>query len=216
MSKTGDKEHWERVYSDRKPSDVSWYQLHPEHSLALIENCVAGSAARIIDVGGGASTLVDHLLDAGYHHISVLDIARQAIRRAQARLGSRTGTVTWIEQDITRPLTGKTYDIWHDRAVFHFLTDPADRAGYIANLEQALRPGGHAIIATFAEDGPSECSGLQVVRYSPKSLSDVMGDALRLVETRQEEHHPPHGGVQRFIYCRFIRIPTGSTAAGQA
>lgn len=215
MPTAGDKEHWEQVYSDRKPSDVSWYQLHPEHSLALIEHCAAGSAARILDVGGGASTLADHLLDAGYRHISVLDIAHKAIERAQARLGSRAGTVTWIEQDITSPLTGEAWDIWHDRAVFHFLTEPEARTRYIANLKQALRPGGNAIIATFAEDGPTECSGLQVVRYSPESLSDVMGNALRLVETLQEEHHTPHGGVQRFVYCRFIRMQTDSVVAGQ-
>lgn len=205
------KEHWAQVYSDRKPTDVSWYQLHPEHSLALIENCAAGNAARIIDVGGGASALVDHLLDAGYQHISVLDIANKAIKQAQARLGSRAGTVNWIEQDVAIPLSGEAYDIWHDRAVFHFLTSSEEQARYIANLKQALRPGGHAIIATFAEDGPNECSGLQVARYSPESLSDAMGGVLRLVETREEEHHTPNGGVQRFIYCRFKLV----TSTGQ-
>ena len=210
---SGRKEHWEQIYSDKKPTDVVWYQLHPEHSLALIEACAVGSGARIIDVGGGASTLVDHLLAAGYRHISVLDISHNAIERAQARLGSQAEAVTWIEQDVIGSPPGHGYDIWHDRAVFHFLTSPDERARYIANLKQALRPGGQAIIATFAEDGPSECSGLEVARYSPESLSNTLGETLRLVETRQEEHHTPHGGVQRFIYCRFSHLNTGTAAA---
>lgn len=206
---TARKQHWEQVYSDKKPTDVSWYQLHPEYSLALIEACAAGSGARIIDVGGGTSTLVDHLLTAGYRHISVLDIAGTAIRQAQARLGARASEITWLEEDVTRYPFTQDFAIWHDRAVFHFLTSPEDRNRYLANLKQALKPGGHAIIATFAEDGPSECSGLAVMRYSPESLSNILGGSLRLVETRQEEHHLPHGGVQRFIYCRFRRLGTG-------
>ena len=213
MTATGDKEHWDKVYSNRKPTDVSWYQQHPQYSLALIEDCMAGPGARIIDVGGGASTLVDHLLDAGYRNISVLDIAHRAIAQAQARLGSRSGTVTWIEQDVAIPLPGEAYDIWHDRAVFHFLTSSEEQARYLANLDQAVKPDGHVIIATFAEDGPTLCSGLEVMRYSPESLSTVMGNTLRLVETRQEEHHTPDGGVQRFIYCRFIHKKSGSAVA---
>jgi SAM-dependent methyltransferase len=204
----GKKQHWEQVYSDRKPTDVSWYQLHPEYSLALIEACAAGTAARILDVGGGASTLVDYLLAAGYRHVNVLDIAGTAIQQAKARLGARASEITWLEQDVTRYPFAQDFDIWHDRAVFHFLTSPEERARYIANLKQALKPGGYAIIATFAEDGPTECSGLDVMRYSPKSLSEVMGGLLRLVETREEEHHTPNGGVQRFIYCRFKLVKT--------
>jgi len=209
----GKKQHWERVYSDRKPKDVSWYQLHPEYSLALIEACSAGTDAHILDVGGGASTLVDHLLAAGHRHVSVLDIAGTAIQLAKSRLGSQAKAVTWIEQDVTGSLPGHGYDIWHDRAVFHFLTRADERTRYIANLIKALKPGGHAIIATFADDGPSDCSGLEVTRYSPESLSGTMGESLRLIETRQEEHHTPNGGVQRFIYCRFKHLHTDAAVA---
>ncbi|MGD8312980.1 MAG: class I SAM-dependent methyltransferase, partial [Gammaproteobacteria bacterium] len=165
----------------------------------------ARSEASIIDVGGGASTLVDHLLTAGYTNVTVLDIARKAIEQAKARLGDLANKVTWHEGDITTYTPERQYDIWHDRAVFHFLVDGEDRARYLATLDSALKPDGHAIIATFSENGPSQCDGLEVVRYSPETLSRELAPLLRLVETLVEEHQTPAGGVQQFVYCRFCR-----------
>jgi SAM-dependent methyltransferase len=199
------KDHWENVYADRNPAEVSWYQSHPQYSLSLIEDTGIGKAASIIDVGGGASTLVDHLLETGYRDVTVFDIARSAIVQAQNRLGNRSQLVTWIEGDITSYSPGQEFDIWHDRAVFHFLTQERDRACYLEVLLKALKPSGQAIIATFSDCGPSQCSGLDVVRYSPETLRQALGQQLRLVETFTEEHHTPGGGLQQFVYCRFCR-----------
>ena len=199
------KAHWERIYTERNTSEVSWYQSHPEHSLTLIESARHTIRASIIDVGGGASTLVDHLLAAGYRNVSVLDIAHGAIEQAKTRLGDLASQVTWLEADITGYLPGQQFDIWHDRAVFHFLTDDEDRSSYLAVLDKALKPDGQAIIATFAENGPGQCSGMNVACYTPETLSHALGPAYRLVESRTEDHHTPHGGVQQFIYCRFCR-----------
>jgi SAM-dependent methyltransferase len=204
----GKKAHWERIYSERKPTDVSWYQAHPEYSLAMIEATGAGIEADIIDVGGGASTLVDHLLAAGYQRLTVLDISPTAIAQARERLGARAKKVSWLEYDITDYAPGHRFDIWHDRAVFHFLTTAGERSRYLATLKAALKPGGHAIIATFAEDGPAESSGLEVVCYNPESLSNTVGEGLHLVETRLERHRTPHGGIEEFVYCRFCRDAT--------
>ncbi|TNG03055.1 MAG: class I SAM-dependent methyltransferase [Gammaproteobacteria bacterium] len=196
------KAHWEHIYSVKRPAETSWYQLHPEYSLAMIEHTGLGTGASLIDVGGGASTLADHLLAAGYRHVTVLDIAHTAIEQAKARLGKQASMITWLETDINDYTPAQPFDIWHDRAVFHFLTSETQRARYVATLNKALKPGSHAIIATFAEHGPSKCSGLDVVRYSPESLNRALGHTLRLVETRTEEHHTPNGGIN---YCRFIR-----------
>ena len=199
------KSHWETLYSEKDHASVSWFQSHPQHSLSLIEHSGVGTKARIIDVGGGASTLVDHLLEAGYRDLTVLDIAHTAIRQAQGRLGERSHRVTWVEGDITSHAPGKPYHIWHDRAVFHFLTSEHDRACYVDVMQKALRPAGQVIIATFSEAGPDQCSGLDVVRYSPETLNQALGMQLRLVETLTDEHHTPDGGVQQFVYCRFVR-----------
>lgn len=204
------KDHWEGVYKQRNTTDISWYQSHPEYSLALIETAGRGHTASIIDVGGGASTLVDNLISTGYNHVTVLDIAHGAIEQARARLGDRAGKVTWLECDITHYSPTREFDIWHDRAVFHFLTDEEDQARYLAVLDKALDPQGQAIIATFSENGPGQCSGLNVVCYSPESLSHTLGPGYRLVETLTEDHHTPHGGVQQFIYCRFCRSGNSS------
>ena len=197
------KAHWEDIYAKRDPTEVSWFQSHPEHSLALIEQTGLGTRAGIIDIGGGTSTLVDHLLEASYENIAVLDIASTAIARVQARLGKRAGEVTWIEGDVSEHAPESLYDIWHDRAVFHFLTHARDREYYLEALNRSLKPGGQVIIATFSENGPSQCSGLDVVRYSPVTLSQALGPQLHLVETLTEEHHTPSGGIQQFVYCRF-------------
>lgn len=200
------KDHWEQIYSDKKSTEVSWYQQHPEHSLELIKATGVDVSARIIDIGGGASTLVGFLLDAGYQRLSVLDIAHAAIEQAKSRLGDRADKVEWLEQNITKWAPAELFDVWHDRAVFHFLTDTLDRSSYIHTMSRALKPGGHAIIATFGPDGPEKCSGLEVVRYSPETMLAVLGDSFQLVETRIEEHKTPGGSSQSFVYCRFIRV----------
>ena len=199
------KKHWETLYAEKDSAEVSWYQSHPQYSLSLIEDTGIGTKASIIDVGGGASTLVDHLLKTGYRDITVFDIARAAIEQAQLRLGNRSQRVTWIEGDITSYAPEQQFDIWHDRAVFHFLTGERDRACYLETLFKALKPCGQAIIATFSDSGPNQCSGLDVVRYSPETLKQTLGQQLRLVETFTEEHHTPGGGLQQFVYCRFCR-----------
>lgn len=199
------KDHWEGVYAQKNPDEVSWHQSHPQHSLALIGNTGFGTTASIIDIGGGASTLIDHLLTVGYRDLTILDIARTAIRRAQDRLGDRSQQVTWIEADITGYTPERTFNIWHDRAVFHFLTLEHDRDSYLEVLDRALQPGGQAIIATFTDSGPSQCSGLDVVRYSPDELSKALGPKLRLIETMKEDHRTHNGGLQQLVYCRFCR-----------
>lgn len=194
-------EHWEQVYRTRAPDQVSWYQPEARISLNLIRRVAADRDAAIIDVGGGASTLVDGLLDSGYRDITVLDIASEALAVTRARLGERAGDVRWIDDDIvTADLPAAAYDVWHDRAVFHFLTDAADRARYMDQVKHALRPGGHLIMATFALDGPPRCSGLGVVRYSAESLGVELGNGFELLDSVREEHHTPSGAIQRFQY----------------
>lgn len=196
------KQHWEQVYTDKSSDAVSWFQPHAELSLRLIHQTGLGKDAAIIDVGGGASTLVDDLVAEGYRDVTVLDLSGAALEVAKRRLGRRADQVHWLEGDITKidfPL--HRYDIWHDRAVFHFLTDPADRHAYVEQALHALRPGGRAIVATFAEDGPEKCSGLQVVRYAPDALHAEFGEPFELLAHVREEHHTPAGGLQKFVYC---------------
>lgn len=200
------KTHWDRVYADRDEEAVSWFQPRPETSLALLGVAGLDAGASVIDVGGGASRLVDHLLDAGFERLTVLDVSAEALARSRARLGARAERVTWIESDVTTAeLPEKAYDFWHDRAVFHFLTDAEDRRVYAELLAGSLRPGGWAVVATFAEDGPTRCSGLPVVRYSPEALSAELGPVLELHETRREDHVTPAGKTQSFVYCLFRR-----------
>jgi len=200
------KNHWEGIYSDKKAAEVSWYQQYPQQSLALIKATGITPQASIIDIGGGASTLVDSLLEAGYENLSVLDISHAAIEQARARLGQQAARVKWLEQDITKFVSEDAFDVWHDRAVFHFLTDADDRASYVRAMFGALNPGGHAIVATFDLDGPEKCSGLDIVRYSPETMSEVFGDDFKLVETQTEKHTTPGGASQSFVYCRFVRV----------
>jgi 2-polyprenyl-3-methyl-5-hydroxy-6-metoxy-1,4-benzoquinol methylase len=198
------KAHWENIYSVKAPTEVSWYQPHPATSLELINRTGITRAAQIIDVGGGASTLVDDLLSQGYSNITVLDIASAALEKSQARLGTRATSVSWIAADITQAsLPPAHYDLWHDRAVFHFLTDAKDRQSYTRAVEESLKPGGHLIVATFASDGPKKCSGLDIVRYSPDELRGEFGDTFQLIESVDEAHQTPFGSEQRFIYCHF-------------
>lgn len=196
------KQHWERIYTIKTPDSVSWFQEHADQSLRLIRNTRLGKDAAIIDVGGGASRLADDLAAEGYTDLTVLDLSSAALVVAKQRLGKHADDVHWMEGDITRaefPI--HRFDIWHDRAVFHFLTDPADRHAYVERVMRAVRPGGHVIVATFAEDGPDKCSGLPVMRYQPETLHAEFGGAFQLVEHEKEAHHTPSGTIQQFVYC---------------
>ena len=197
------KAHWDAIYTMKAPHEVSWYQTAPDVSLALIAATGVGKDARIIDVGGGASVLVDHLLDAGFSRLTVLDISGAAIRHARNRLGNRADRVTWIESDIAAGTLPGTFHVWHDRAVFHFLTDPGDRTRYLDAVNRVVPAGGHVIIAAFALEGPPRCSGLEVRRYSPEAIHQELGGRFGLIETRQELHTTPSKAQQAFLYCRF-------------
>ena len=196
------KNHWEHVYSTKKTESVSWFQEHAEQSMRLIRATGVPYSAGIIDVGGGASTLVDDLLSSGYCAVSVLDLAAAALSVAKARLGERASEVQWTEGDITKVLLPvHAFDVWHDRAVFHFLTSKEDREAYVDTVLRSVKPGGHVIVATFAEDGPIQCSGLPVMRYGPSELHAEFGSPFSLVQHEREEHHTPFGTVQKFVYC---------------
>lgn len=196
------REHWENVYATRAPTGVSWFQEHAAQSLQLIAAAGVSRSAAIIDVGGGASTLVDDLLAQGHESLSVLDISPAALAAARARLGVAAERIRWIAGDITTvALPEQAFDLWHDRAVFHFLTAPEQRRAYVANVLRAVRPGGHVIVSTFAEDGPLQCSGLPVARYSADALHAEFGAPFELVKHEKEAHRTPAGGIQQFVYC---------------
>ena len=200
--------HWDKVYSAKGPDEVSWYRPHLERSLALIRRAVPDLCARIIDVGAGASTLVDDLLQFGYADITVLDISESAIAIAKNRLGDASGAVRWLCADVTKAeLPRGSFDLWHDRAVFHFLTAVEDRQQYVRNVARAVKPGGHVIVSTFGPQGPVKCSGLDVRRYSAEELHDEFGGRFELVESSEEVHETPFGTTQQFLYCycRFDR-----------
>lgn len=196
------KDHWEHVYSTRSTTGVSWFQQHAEQSMGLIAKTGVPLNASIIDVGGGASTLVDDLLAKGYSALTVLDLSPAALDAAQARLGSAASRVNWIEGDITEiELPAHAFDVWHDRAVFHFLMTAEQREAYVRAVLHAVRPGGHVIISTFAEDGPQQCSGLPVMRYDAQTLHAEFGPPFELVSHEREAHRTPAGNTQQFIYC---------------
>jgi SAM-dependent methyltransferase len=200
------QEHWQNVYETKMEDEVSWYQEHPASSLALIQNTGLDFGARIIDIGGGASRLVDHLLSEGCRNITILDIAAAALEQTRHRLGPRAADIDWLVADVTRWTPSAKFDLWHDRAVFHFLTEPADRAAYATAMAAALPTGGHAIIGTFAPDGPERCSGLTVCRYGSESLAAAFSGHFQLVEALREDHVTPVGKVQHFQFCRFRRL----------
>jgi 2-polyprenyl-3-methyl-5-hydroxy-6-metoxy-1,4-benzoquinol methylase len=186
---------------EKAPNTVSWYRPHLETSLALIER-VSSRDSRIIDVGGGESTLVDDLLSRGYDNVTVLDISQKAIDTNKQRLGSASEGVHWLVADITKAVLPRSeYDVWHDRAVFHFLTTPADREAYVRQAANSVKPGGYVIVSTFGPEGPTKCSGLEVVRYDAESLHQEFGVHFRLLESRNELHETPFGTIQQFLYC---------------
>lgn len=205
MAEASRQAHWEEVYTSKDETTVSWFQDNPAPSLDLIELIAPGKDADIIDIGGGASRLVDHLLARGFRSVTVLDISQAALDLACLRIGRRASEVHWIAADVTEWSPSRRFDIWHDRAAFHFLVDPQDRAAYVARLKQALRPGGHAIIATFASDGPEKCSGLPVNRYDAEGLARELGETFTLVETRRHDHSTPGNVTQRFQFSVFRR-----------
>lgn len=196
------KEHWEKVYTSKGETEVSWFQEHAHLSLKLIRDANIPTSASIIDVGGGASTLVDDLLANGYQHVTVLDLSGAAMVTAKARIGAHVADVQWLEADILKvELPAHAYDVWHDRAVFHFLTTEDERHAYVQKVLQSVKPGGLVIVATFAEDGPTKCSGLPVMRYSANDLHSEFGEPFELLGHEKESHHTPGGNEQKFVYC---------------
>jgi 2-polyprenyl-3-methyl-5-hydroxy-6-metoxy-1,4-benzoquinol methylase len=202
-------DHWRKVYTDKQPEDVSWYQPTPEQSLLALDRYGAEPSQSLIDIGGGASTLVDALLARGWRDLTVLDIAAPALAAAQARLGEAGADVTWEVADITDWQPPSRYDIWHDRAVFHFLAEPEQRSAYIRALGHGLEPGGLAIFATFALDGPEKCSGLVVERYDADKLARTLGPKFSLAASWRDEHLTPWGASQAFTWCVFRAMKEG-------
>jgi 2-polyprenyl-3-methyl-5-hydroxy-6-metoxy-1,4-benzoquinol methylase len=204
------KSYWEKVYRTKRPTEVSWYRPHLDQSLRLIERAVANHDARIVDVGGGESTLVDDLLAHGYRNLHVLDISSTAISVAKERLGADAIRVNWLCGDVTTfAFERHGYDVWHDRAVFHFLTTSAQRHAYVRQVAHAMKPGGHVVMATFGPRGPAKCSGLDVARYDVDTLHDQFGTRFRLVESKTEMHRTPAGATQEFLYC-YCRVELDS------
>jgi 2-polyprenyl-3-methyl-5-hydroxy-6-metoxy-1,4-benzoquinol methylase len=200
------KAHWETVYSTKSSDSVSWFQEHAETSLNFIKSLHLEKSAAIIDVGGGASTLVDDLLVDGYLCLSVLDLSKAALETAKKRIGPNSENVQWLEADVTEAQFSKhQFEVWHDRAVFHFLTKPEEREAYIKNVLHSVRPNGHIIISTFAEDGPTQCSGLPVMRYSADALQSEFGENFLLKEQLKESHNTPFGTTQKFVFCHFVK-----------
>ena len=209
MGDTSRQAHWENVYTTKGETEVSWFQQSPAPSLELIVQAGATRKSAIIDIGGGASRLVDNLIEQGFEDVTVLDLSGAALAAAKSRLESHLGAsaerVSWIVADATTLEPAKPYDIWHDRAAFHFLTDASDRAAYIARLKRGLKIGGHAIIATFAPDGPEKCSGLPVARYDSASLGQTLGATFKLIHTQRHEHATPWDARQSFQFSVFRR-----------
>jgi trans-aconitate methyltransferase len=203
MSDISRQNHWEKVYTTKGENQVSWYQETPAPSLELIELVAAIRSSAIIDIGGGASRLVDSLVSQGYQDVTVLDLSAAALACARSRLGDKANQVTWIAVDVTTWEPSRSYDVWHDRAAFHFLTDPKDQTAYVARLRRALRVGGYAIIGTFAPDGPERCSGLMVSRYDANSLAAMLGNEFELIDTRRRQHTTPWGVTQKFQFSTF-------------
>jgi 2-polyprenyl-3-methyl-5-hydroxy-6-metoxy-1,4-benzoquinol methylase len=205
ITNTDRQAHWQNVYATKAEREVSWFQENPTPSLNLIAATGIGSDANIIDVGGGASRLVDSLLEKGFSRVTVLDLSANALDEAKKRLGSRADGIDWIAADVTTWEPSNTYDLWHDRAAFHFLTEVVDRDAYVVRLKRAVRAGGNVIIATFAPDGPERCSGLPIVRYDPEAVASALGPEFELIDSRRHGHVTPGGNMQRFQFSRFLR-----------
>lgn len=193
--------HWDTIYSEKADDETSWFQPTPDLSLELMDKAGATAGASVVDVGGGTSRLVDALLDRGQQDVTVLDVSQEALRRSRERLGERSEHVKWVTADVAGWRPGRTFNVWHDRAVFHFLTEPTQQKAYRETLNAAVAPGGMAIIATFAEDGPTHCSGLPVARYNADQLTEALGATLRVLEHGRHEHRTPWDAVQPFTWA---------------
>jgi SAM-dependent methyltransferase len=203
----GDRKHWDTVYATKAPNGVSWFRPHLDRSLSFLEAANLDRAAGIIDVGGGASTFVDDVLDRGYSNVTVLDLSEAALDVTRARLGARASRVRWICADVTDVLLPEhAFDFWHDRAVFHFLRDADARSRYVRAVRRSLKPGGHIVVATFGPRGPEKCSGLDVLRYSPEALHAEFGPDFARLASANEMHTTPWGSEQEFVYC-YCRLP---------
>lgn len=201
------REHWDKVYASKRSDHVSWFRPHLDRSLAFLEAAKIGRTESVIDVGGGASTFVDDLLDRGHTNVTVLDLSRIALDAARSRLGERASRVQWICADVTDiRLAAEAYDFWHDRAVFHFLREPLARERYVAAVRRALKPGGHIVVATFGPHGPEKCSGLEVLRFTPEALHAEFGPEFTRLASATETHTTPWGTEQEFVYC-YCRMP---------
>jgi SAM-dependent methyltransferase len=206
MNDLSRKAHWEAIYATKGENEVSWFEEIPAPSLDLIDLARSAPESAIVDIGGGASRLVDNLVARGFNHVTVLDLSEAALVVAKTRLGKQGKNVQWVAADVTRWYPNQTYDVWHDRAAFHFLTESADRVAYVERLKRATKIGSHVIIGTFAIDGPEKCSGLPVNRYDSKSLSAELGEGFELIDSRAQEHSTPWGSKQRFQFSTFRRI----------
>ena len=194
--------HWEKIYKAKAPDAVSWYRTHLDRSLELIESASLDRSACIIDIGGGESTLVDDLLACGYHNLTILDVSQTALDVTKARLGESGKGIHWICADVTQSdLPAHAFDVWHDRAVFHFLNTPEQRNAYVQLATRAVKPTGHVIVSTFGPEGPTKCSGLDVTRYDAQSLHGEFGSRFKLIHSSTELHQTPFGTTQQFLYC---------------
>lgn len=200
------KEHWEQIYQTKEGTQVSWYQSVPQTSLELIKGMELKKDAEIIDVGGGDSLLVDFLIDQGFSNVTVLDISEKALARARRRLGNNAGKVTWIVADATEFRPQRKFDLWHDRATFHFLTRNEQKGNYLQVLRSCIDPGGNVILATFSEKGPTRCSGIEITQYSTKELERILAPDFKTLECRNVPHQTPSGSVQDFSFCSFRKI----------
>ncbi len=206
VSDLGRQAHWENVYTTKDEKAVSWFQEKADISIDLIHATGVDANASIIDIGGGASRLVDALIDEAFNTVTILDLSEKALATSKARLGAKGAQVQWVVADVTTWEPSQTYDVWHDRAALHFLTDPKDRAAYAERVLRAVRPGGHIIIGTFAPDGPERCSGLPVVRHDAATLGELLGPSFKLIESKRHDHKTPAGATQKFQFSRFRRV----------
>ena len=198
-----DRQHWDKVYSEKQPTKVSWYEPMPEVSLNLIKECKLGKDAAIIDIGGGDSFLAEFLVSKGYTNVTVVDISEKAIERAKERMCEKADEVTWIVADAANFNPGKQFDLWHDRAAFHFLTDEAKKENYLKTLFAAVKPGGYVLMSTFSETGPAKCSGLEVQRYSVGEMQELFREEFNVLSGKSVDHTTPSGKTQNFTVCSF-------------
>ncbi|MES2800559.1 MAG: class I SAM-dependent methyltransferase [Bacteroidota bacterium] len=207
MENVDRKNHWENIYDTKELSEVSWYQPTPQTSLEYFKKFNVPTTAKIIDIGGGDSFLVDHLLDLGYTNITVLDISSSAIKRAQQRLGDKAKNVQWIVSDVATFIPEEHYDFWHDRAAFHFLTDEKEITNYLTTAQHNINPDGKMVIGTFSEEGPKKCSGIEIKQYSETTMTDRLKDFFKKIECTIVDHTTPFDTIQNFVFCSFEPIP---------